>query len=77
MTMMTSHHTLHDSIKPAGLIHPSSAKCFRIQFGWWAVRASVGSPNGPRVSAANPRTAAHPAGFRQIWRRGGETKPVA
>ncbi len=27
----------------------------------WALRARVASPNGPRVSAAKPRTAAHRA----------------
>ncbi len=29
-------------------------------FGGWALRARVASPNGPRVSAAKPRTGAHP-----------------
>ncbi len=48
-------------------------------FGGWAVRARVAIPNGPRVSAAKPRTAAHPAKLDsdKMWRRNSETKQVA
>ncbi len=37
--------TLHDSIKPAGLVRRGVAKFVWIQFGEWAVRASVASPH--------------------------------
>ncbi len=42
------------------------------------LRASVARPNGPRVSSseAEDRSPPNPTGFRQIWRRRGETKPL-
>ncbi len=42
------------------------------------MRARVTNPNGPRVSVANSdRSRSSQTVFRQIWRRRGETKPVA
>ncbi len=69
----------NDSIKPTGLVSQRGAKFVCIQFGGWALRARVASPNGPRLSAAKPQDRSPPSqtGFRQIWRRSGETKPVA
>ncbi len=50
--------TLHDSIKPAGLVRRGLAKFARIQFGGWAARASVASPNGRALAKPVPETAA-------------------
>ncbi len=48
-----------DSIQ-LSTVKTRGAKFVRIQFGGWAVMARVASPNGPGVSAAKPRTTAHP-----------------
>ncbi len=45
--------TLHDSIKPAGLVRRGVAKFVWIQFGGWAVRARLASPNGRRLRAGS------------------------
>ncbi len=48
---MENFKLVHDSIKPPVWSHRLVAKFVWIQFGEWAVRANVASPNGPRESA--------------------------
>ncbi len=52
------HNTLHDSIKPAGLVRSPRSCQDWIQFGGWAVRATAPSPLGRwlRVIEAGDRS---------------------
>ncbi len=56
-----------------------SSNFVRSQFGAWAVRARVASPDDLRVSDPAKLDSDPPSqtGFRRIWRRSGGTTPVA
>ncbi len=48
-------------IQSSPQVWPGVAKFLSIQFGGWAVRASVTNPNGRQVKLAKPETAVHRA----------------
>ncbi len=61
------------------LVSPHGAKFVRIQFGWVGSgpAASLRLASGRSGSLREPSEPTRQTGFRQIWRRSGETKPVA